>query len=1001
MKNLSSGRGFMEPASSIPQNAITDIDKALDDAKKTVDTDVNERLKRIAAIVENWSAYLYLMQDKKKSLSDMITQIGKNQGSVDRKVLTQVRNALDLLNANQPMFKCVFLKSLNKVLKVVSAIGFSSSPSPEQVALFKKKFNDLESEIVNIEGLELHKRILLGRDVEHPEEILSKKRFYEFFELVSNILSVTKDSDWGTNWLVVDANDRANLIANTTENYNAPRLMCAALERLKVGISHWSGFIVTGSNFKKSIEGLIEKLEKRFERWTEGTSEAEQAKACFEEIKKVMESLPENPRLVVRYLDENGSLLACRACSREDDRGNEIWDYASNICNEKDPLYLPDFRHLEMGFIVDECVFHLEANACIPKEMVKILMHSSRPSFQKLSSEWEIQFRSSVPGVFQYVALSGLHMCLLAYHSQVIEQMLHNPVYRENQERRICFEAQSYNAFEVMIRILLWEEGYSSITWENFMEVLSLANFLELKQEQANGVAANVDRVRDACGRWFELKQSEVEKKLSEILKLLEASVNFRVPKIAETLWISSLRTQVEASTSCSDLKAIAAVVHTPESTIYNTIAEVCLAQLRKLTATQSAAEVLKMLKFACSQRSKKASQSITDAYGKFIDSCMELIKGKKLNDSDIEDILRFTTDQNLQEGLDPITKEKLEALHQFAKTKLNEGLPGIDETGFVEALKNRFKFIGDRRYEELRKNCEQRVSEYLQKNPSEARSFKDVPLQTLSLRGSQLNDKQIAEILSNLAHLKVVDLSGCIKITGLCLEKLRPCVEDLDLSGCSNLVDESIKHIGRLTHLVTLNLKGCKEINGSGFKDLKLGLRVLSLEGCSKLKQSNLCHLGAFPLEELNLNSSRIRDDVLEKFFEQIAATLTKLSIKSSLNLLKAVEKLNRLEFFDASGCTNMHVTALPNSLKRVTFTLGDTPRLEDEDLARLKNLQLEHLTVEISWEDLMKLLNSLEKSHDTLRVLNIITGDDIITQELEELKKFKLEKISIKKRE
>jgi len=992
----------MEPASNIPQNAIKDIDKALDDAKKAVDTGVNERLKRIAAIVENWSAYLYLMQDKKKSLSDMITQIGKNQGSVNRKVFNQVRDALDLLNGDQLMFKCVFLQSDESGNNVVSAIGFSSSPSLKQLELFKKKFNDLESEIVNIEGLVLHKNILLRRDLEHPEEILSKKRFYEFFELVRNILGVTKDPDWGTNWLVVDKNDRANLIANTRENYGAPTLMCAALERLKVGISHWSGFIVASLNFKTSIQGLIEKLEKRFERWTEKTIEAQQAKECFEEIKKVMKSLQENTRLVVRYLDENGSLLACRACSREGDRGNEIWDYISNICNEKDPLYLTDFRHLEMGSIVDECVFHLEANARIPKEMAKILMHSSRPSFQQLSSEWEIQFRSSVPGVLQYVVLSGLHMCLLAYHSQVIEQMLHNPVYRENREKQICFEDHSYNAFEVMIRILLWEEGYSSITWENFMEVLSLANFLELKQEQANGAAANVDRVKDACCRWFDLKQSEVEKTLSEILKLLEASVNFRVPKIAETLWTSSLSTQVKASTSCSDLKAIAAVVHTPESIIYDIIAIECLAQLFKLTATQSAAEVLEMLKFACSQRSKKASQSITSAYGTFIDGCMELIKSKKLNDSDIEGILRFTTDQNLQEGLDLSTKEKLEALHQFAKRELNDQLPSahVPAKQFVDALKTRFNIIEKGKYEELQKNCEQRVSEYLQKNPSEANFFKDLPLQTLSLRGSLLNDDQIAQILSNLAHLRVVDLSGCINITGSCLEKLPHCVEDLDLSGCRNLADDSIQHLGRLKHLVTLNLKGCREINGSGFKGLKLDLRVLSLEGCTKLKPSNLCHLVAFPLEELNLNSSSLREDALEKFFEQIAATLTKLSIKSSVNLLKAVEKLNRLEVLDASGCTNMYVTALPNSLKRVTFTLGDTPRLEDEDLARLKTLQLEYLTVEISWEDLMKLLKSLEKSHDTLRVLNIITGDNTTTQELqEELNKFKLAKNSIGK--
>lgn len=996
----------MEPEVRISSLEASAVEEAQTWAKQPVDDQTNQRLEKIAEVVESWSAYLATEHEKRNLIDHAIKKIERNRGSVNETCLEKVRKAFSLFAAFEgqvPAFTCIFSDENNRVF---SEIGFALSPSQEQVDLFQRKLGDPRTKKIDVAGLSLPKEAILASDRARPEEITTKKRFYGFFQLVYDILNIS--NDFSKHWFVFNEDGQPTLLPNVTrENPERSKKMSEAVKRLETELGRWSGFLSVSQEFKSRIEDLIKLLEGCLRSWAP-TKQAEEAEAHFEQIKKITETFPKAPYLFVRYLDGSNALLVFRVCSKIGNNGKEIWEYASEVCDQKNKLYLPSFKYIEMGSVTHEGAFCVESNARVSRPHLETLIAAGMPSFETLSAKWEVRFGSSIPGVSHYIELSGIHMCLLAYYSEFIKHILQNSNHLENQEKQIYFEEHSYNAFEMIIRILLWDEGYSSITWENFTDVLSMANFLQLRPVRRNDQLAKCDLVREMCGRWFQLNVSKAELKHPEMVKLLQVSVNFGVESVAATLLEKLLEDQIKSSSDRSFLTTVAAAVHAPSGHTYNKIVSACLARLTDIIKREPVENVLvenvlDVLKFAFSQRSAKASDSINEAYTRFVDGCIAVLKGnKKLSDGAIENILRFANAQKQQEGLDPRTKTQVEDLHLFAKTKLNEGLPGISEERFIENLKNRFKIITEGGYEEFRKNCEQRVSEYLLVNPSKAHLFKEVPLQTLSLRDSLLDDQDVARILQQFPSLRFVDLSKCTNIRGECLKSLGEGVTSLDLSGCVNLQDPTIRHLFRLQHLATLNLSRCT-LSGSGFSGFQLpALRVLSLEGCKEFDITCFENSdSALRLEELNLNDClHFRDDDLETFLVKVSATLTKLSIRSFPISAYGISKLEKLEVLDAFGCTNINIEALPNSLLRLTLDVAARVMRKQ---SKLKTLNLKHLTLKMHPQTTIEdLITSFTASQETLEVLNLITAHDFEEQKITELQnRFVKAKISVVKGE
>lgn len=971
----------MSSASGIAQKAYDDICTAVDLASQLVDTGINKRLEKIAAIVMQWSGYLPFVDVQRKSLLEKISQISRNQATVHRGSIEKIQSVLDLVSSTQPILRCVFLDKHDKPL---SALALFLTSSQEQKEFFKKQVSFEDTQKIDIGGVVFSKEILQERDLEYPEEIRFKKHFYAFFEIVSTILSAA--TDWADNWIVINAEGKGDIEPNKTAKNSAfSKEMCRALKLLETSLNQWSGFLSFDAKFRDCMDQFIQRFEKRAQRWNDPADEVTEAKQCFFRMKEVFESVPKDNYLHVRYLDKDDCLITCRIYS-ENERGHTIWDYLQKISDGSHSLS-GHFSYLEIGSFDQEGAFIIRSNARIPGDVAQILMKKdSQPDFERLFGEWEFRFRRRTPGVVSFMTLNGIYVELLSYYSEPIRKMLGLDKYKESITRTIDFQEHSYSTFEEIIRILLWNEA-ARINWENFQELLSFSNFLQIL------------KVKDACIRWLDMEQNQPywsQRISARALELLQSSVNFNSERLAEIVWEGCLRNAVASSVKFAEIKPILELVHSATDPIYHRIVQECLNQAKQFI--RDPLPLLEILDIVCCQRQNRLAEPIALTYDAFIQLCVERLKSIQVEDPIIEKILHFVTREDLERGLavDSTTAKQLKDLHEFAKGKLTEMLPEDNLQRFLEALKRRFDIIAKGRYEELRKNCEQRVVEYLIKHPATASSFSSIPLSSLCLKGTTLSEEAIGLIVGAFPSLIALDLSGCSQVTGKCLERVSPYLTSLNLSDCKEFGDHGLNYLKRFIRLSNLNLARCVNLKGKGFNELASTLKVLSLEGCEEFRLRNLVDLASLSLEELNLNLCSEDNATLGKLFCKIAPSLKRLHVRGCLTLLDAIKCLENLKFVDVSGCTNLQIESLPTSLKEVVIE-GRTIRRQDQ-FVHLSPLFLKELIIEIRDPDIdpWELITNLQNSQDSLLVLDIKLHRVFTIEQIQELqRRFKKAKI------
>jgi hypothetical protein len=109
----------------------------------------------------------------------------------------------------------------------------------------------------------------------------------------------------------------------------------------------------------------------------------------------------------------------------------------------------------------------------------------------------------------------------------------------------------------------------------------------------------------------------------------------------------------------------------------------------------------------------------------------------------------------------------------------------------------------------------------------------------------------------TRLRKLELLSLEGAHEGQLRRLLGFFPNVEDLSLSGCAELGDAAMPHLGVLSGLQQLNMGGCGVV-GQGLEHLQVlpKLRVLSLKACGQLTDAGLAHLPSLPaLEELDVS--------------------------------------------------------------------------------------------------------------------------------------------------
>ncbi|KAK9914146.1 hypothetical protein M0R45_037940 [Rubus argutus] len=187
---------------------------------------------------------------------------------------------------------------------------------------------------------------------------------------------------------------------------------------------------------------------------------------------------------------------------------------------------------------------------------------------------------------------------------------------------------------------------------------------------------------------------------------------------------------------------------------------------------------------------------------------------------------------------------------------------------------------------------------------------------------------KELPSSINNLTGLVTLNLKGCreLKILPSCISM--ESLEQLDLSGCSNLAEfpEISKVMGKLTNLyldetaikelpssinnltglVTLDLEGCRE--------LKILPSCISMESLKQLYLSGCQNLDKFPeiaevmkkLKWLSLSETAIKE--LPSSINNLTRLVT-LNLKGcrELKILPSCISMESLEQLDLSGCSNL----------------------------------------------------------------------------------------------
>lgn len=124
--------------------------------------------------------------------------------------------------------------------------------------------------------------------------------------------------------------------------------------------------------------------------------------------------------------------------------------------------------------------------------------------------------------------------------------------------------------------------------------------------------------------------------------------------------------------------------------------------------------------------------------------------------------------------------------------------------------------------------------------------------LLTLSLRRMpQITNQIFAEVFEHLSQLQTVDLCDCDGLYPTALQLLlrkNPNLEQIQLSGCNNAVDDkAIRLMSGLANLEFLDISYCKQVTDQGlvhFSDKKLPITSLVINGVQSVTSAGVAAL-------------------------------------------------------------------------------------------------------------------------------------------------------------
>ncbi|XP_059665313.1 disease resistance protein RPP2B-like isoform X1 [Cornus florida] len=184
-----------------------------------------------------------------------------------------------------------------------------------------------------------------------------------------------------------------------------------------------------------------------------------------------------------------------------------------------------------------------------------------------------------------------------------------------------------------------------------------------------------------------------------------------------------------------------------------------------------------------------------------------------------------------------------------------------------------------------------------------------------LRLHHSQI--KQISMGIKFLEKLKFLDLSHSLYLDKTPDLSCLPCLEDLNLEGCSNLIEVHLSN-GVHERLVRCNLSKCKNLRILPRSINLKNLQFFTLAGCSKLEKFSEIQGNMVCLEELHLDNTAIKD--LPSSIEHLEG-LRRLSLEGCQKLKSVLtnifSKMKDLEYLDMGRTA---IKKLPSSIAQLS---------------------------------------------------------------------------------
>lgn len=217
--------------------------------------------------------------------------------------------------------------------------------------------------------------------------------------------------------------------------------------------------------------------------------------------------------------------------------------------------------------------------------------------------------------------------------------------------------------------------------------------------------------------------------------------------------------------------------------------------------------------------------------------------------------------------------------------------------------------------------------------------------LQELYLSGcTNLIGTSLGSLLS-LSNLTVCVLDGCTNIPlidkGLAaVASSLVSLKSLSLQGCLTLTDTGLEAIGKIKSLERVNLTDCYGISGQGFTSWNgmSCLRSLILQGCSSITDQGMFHLtrNLSSLTSLNLKQCRLITD------------------SSVMYICSLLPNLKQLYFQASLGITDLGISEIARSMKYLThFSIQFCWQFGDESAILLASMaSLKYLDLLYSWK-------------------------------------------------